>query len=349
MRRRSRRNVGATALAVLLGGILAGPGPAARSEPAAPMTVTLCTDLTLRFHPDSAATSVPPGMVAEDRGRVVRFSAELPVITVPHAITALLTVKPVPKTEREMFDRWDRAGNVRLVTEGRPDLELVRFMTAYGGRTEHAVDVTALAPLLRGRCTFRAFVDTWVSPGYRIDLALRYEPHPQQDNPTWVQPAFYTDAYDQQSALAGAEVTVDVPAASRRVILRYTSTGHCTDGIDADEFISKANVIAVDGVVVERFHPWRADCRDYRDRNPYTSHWADGSWSSDYSRSGWCPGVEVLPREIDLTDHLTPGRHRLRFAVEDVRPMDAQGHYGYWRISAHLVGWDHLPRLWRNE
>ena len=80
--------------------------------------------------------------------------------------------------------------------------------------------------------------------------------------------------------------------------------------------ISKANVISVDGVVVARFHPWRDDCRRFRDRNPYCARWTDGSWSSDYGRSGWCPGKD--------------------------------GHYGYWRLSAHLVGWDRPPRLWLN-
>ena len=47
-------------------------------------------------------------------------------------------------------------------------------------------------------------------------------------------------------------------------------------------------VLAVDGVVVARFHPWRDDCLEFRDRNPYCARWTDGSWSSDYSRSGWC-------------------------------------------------------------
>lgn len=147
----------------------------------------------------------------------------------------------------------------------------------------------------------------------------------------------------------GAAAAVEIPPVMARVVLEYFSTGHCTDGRDADEFVSKANVISVDGVVVERFHPWRDDCRRYRDRNPYTSHWTDGAWSSDYSRSGWCPGLELEPVEIDLADHLTPGRHTIRFVIEDMRPKDAEGNFGYWWVSAHVVGWDRPPALWRNE
>jgi hypothetical protein len=27
------------------------------------------------------------------------------------------------------------------------------------------------------------------------------------------------------------------------------------------------------------------------------------------------------------------------FNVEGVRPKDAEGHFGYWRVSAALLGW----------
>jgi hypothetical protein len=103
--------------------------------------------------------------------------------------------------------------------------------------------------------------------------------------------------------------------------------------------VSKDNVISVNRVVVERFRPWRNDCGRFRARNPYTRRWSDGWWSSDYSRSGWCPGDVVAPLRVDLTDHLTPGPHTIGFNVEGVRPRDEDDHYGYWRLSAYAVGW----------
>lgn len=302
----------------------------------------------IHFLPDSAGKYAAPGQTSEESGRVVRVQASLPRPTTPGRILAHLTIHPVPKDERAVYDRYDRAGNIRLVTPGRPDLEIVRFITAYGGRTDHVVDVSELAPLLQGKRDLRAFIDTWSSPGWRVDFSLDYEPDSTYDPPVWAEPVFYTDSMNRQDDDAGVEVPVDVPKGLARVVLRYFTTGHCTDGVDADEFISKANVISVDGVVVARFHPWRDDCRRFRDRNPYCARWTDGTWSSDYSRSGWCPGVEVLPREFDLTDSLTPGKHRIRFRVENMRPKDEAGNFGYWRISAGLVGWDHPPRLWRN-
>jgi hypothetical protein len=322
--------------------------PASAVQPA-PIAVELFRDCPLSYAPDSAPSRGVPGVSFEENGRTARVVADLPEIAPPHRITALVTVRPVARNDREVFDRYDRAGSVRLATEGCPDVEVVRFITPYGGRMDCEVDVTHLAPLLRGRRTFRAHIDTWSSPAWRIDVALRYTPVAQYDAATWATPLYFTDSFNRQSMPSGDSVTVEIPPGLARVVLRYLSTGHCTDGTDADEFVSKANVIAVDGVVVARLHPWRDDCRRFRDRNPYCARWTDGSWSSDYSRSGWCPGVEVLPVEFDLTDHLTPGRHAVRFEVEDMRPKDEKGNFGYWRISAHLVGWNKPPALWRNE
>ncbi|HEU4723899.1 MAG TPA: peptide-N-glycosidase F-related protein [Candidatus Eisenbacteria bacterium] len=314
-----------------------------------PTTVGIFHDVALHFHPDSASKFAQPSVAVEDKGRVARTTITLVDSKRPQRITALVSLRPVPKSDRDVADRYDRAGNVRLAIDGGPDLEILRFMTAYGGRTDYEVDVTHLAPLLRGRRTFRAYVDTWLSPAWRLDFSLRYTPADSLPVPTWAAPVYYSENFNAEANGAGESVTVTVPKGLSRVVMKYVSTGHCTDGRDEDEFVSKANVISVDGVVVARVHPWRDDCRRFRDRNPYCARWTDGSWSSDYSRSGWCPSQDVTPMEFDLTDHLTPGPHTVRFAVEGMRPKDKEGNYGYWRLSACLVGWDKPPALWRNE
>lgn len=311
--------------------------------------VAVFRDAAIRWSPDSIATFAKHGLAYQDGGRTATTTVTLPTQRAPHRITAVLNVHPVPKTDREVFDRYDRAGSIRITIPGAPDLEVLRFITSYGGRTDHEVDVTALAPLLQGRRTFTAHIDTWTSPAWTVDFSLRYTPVSDYDNASWAAPVYCTDNFNREKMPGGDSATVVIPPGLARVVLRYTATGHCTDGVDADEFVSKANVIAVDGVVVARFHPWRDDCRSFRDRNPYCARWTDGSWSSDYARSGWCPGVEVLPQEFDLTDHLRAGRHTVRIAIEDMRPKDAKGNYGYWRVAAAIVGWRTPPRLWRNE
>ncbi len=321
---------------------------AAPSFAAEPLCISLLDSVMVHFHADSAAKYAVPGDSVLDRGRLVTRPVELPALHGPHRIFADLTLIPTPKTEREVFDRWDRAGDVRLLLPGQPPVELVRFMTSYGGRTTHTVEVSDLSPLLRGAARVGAFVDTWLSPAWRVDCRLRYLPDTTYDNPTWAQPVLFEPGMNHEQHGPGITARVNIPAGMRCVVLRVLSTGHCTDGTDEDEFVSKAKVISVDGHVVHRMHPWRDDCRAFRDRNPYTARWTDGSWSSDYARSGWCPGDVVRPLEVDLTDALPPGAHTISYRIEDIRPRNPRGDFGYWHVSAALVGWDHPPRLWRN-
>lgn len=347
--RRFARTVAAALLAAMLAALDAADAqPRDRRDPETKL-VSVFRDVALHFHADSSGKFATRGVAVEDKGRVARATVTLPDSKRPGRIVAVVTLRPVPKTDRDVADRYDRAGNVRLAIDGAPDLELVRFMTAYGGRTDYEVDVSHLAPLLRGRRTFRAYVDTWVSPAWRLDFSLRFTPADSFPAPTWAAPLYYRENFNAEQDGGGEGATVTIPPGLSRVVMKYVSTGHCTDGRDEDEFVSKANVISVDGVVVARFHPWRDDCRRFRELNPYCARWTDGSWSSDYSRSGWCPSQAVPPVEFDLTDHLTPGAHTVRFAVEGMRPKDQEGNHGYWRLSACLVGWEKPPALWRNE
>jgi hypothetical protein len=121
--------------------------------------------------------------------------------------------------------------------------------------------------------------------------------------------------------------------------MHYLPSGHCTNGVGAEEFETKDHIITVDGGEVHRSRPWRDDCVNFRSLNPYCARWSDGHWSSDHSRSGWCPGDVVEPELLDLTDYLPPGNHTMTFFVDGIRPRDDQGHLGYWRVSAHLLGW----------
>jgi len=302
----------------------------------------------LHFNPDSSDYYVETPNIALDNGREAQTSATLPAYNADTRIFAHVILSPIPKSMLEVHDRWDRAGNLRLTNLDGPDIELVRFMTSYGGETTHTLDITHLAPLLTGKRDFIGFVDTWVSPGWMVSLDLEFAPDTSAHAPDWVAPVYFTTGFNAQDMPNGVDVEIHIPENFERVVLTYIVTGHCTDGRDEDEFVSKPNVISVDGVVVERLHPWRDDCREYRDRNPYTAKWTDGTWSSDYSRSGWCPGVEVDPIFIDLTDHLTVGEHTVHFEIEDMRPVDDDGNFGYWRISSHVVGWKEYPRLWMN-
>ena len=293
----------------------------------------------IHFTPDNPARYDTENVIANDNGRVITRLKSLPEFKAPVKIMANIKIHPITKDPLSVHDKWDRAGNIRLAVDGMPDIEIIKFVTAYGGYTEYSVDVSHLAPLLSGERTFKAFIDTWVSPAWKINFQLSYWLY-DLSNPDLIIPLMFTESFNAQDVSKdGILVDVEIPENVTSVKMHYLVSGHCTDGRDADEFISKYNVISVDGIVVYRYKPWRDDCKQFRAINPYTKRWSDGNWSSDYSRSGWCPGDIVEPLELDLSDHLTPGKHTVKFVIEDIRPKDENDHFGYWRVSSYLLGW----------
>jgi hypothetical protein len=304
-------------------------------------TIIIFNQDVIHFTPDEPSKYDTENIFANDNGRIISTHVLLPQYNKQSKITACLAIHPIPKDEVSVYDPWDRAGNIRLSIKGQPDIEIIKFITSYGGFTDFTVDVSDLAPLLTDSCTFKGFIDTWLTPGWKIDFRLIYEFREDNNDPDWASPLVYADSYTEADmGNNGLTITIEIPDDIKRVKMHYFVSGHCTDGTDADEFISKDNIIYIDDCLVYRYKPWRDDCREFRDVNPYTRRWSDGYWSSDFSRSGWCPGDMVTPLELDLTDHLTPGTHTVRVVIEDVRPKDENGNYGYWRASGFLFGWN---------
>lgn len=310
------------------------------------VTVTIFGNQGIQYSEEEAQRYASTTVSVTEGGRVVTRTVALPEFSGPVQIFAHVRTKPMPADSGGVCDKWDRAGNVRLVVHGSPDLEVVKFITAYGGASTHRVDVSHLAPLLRGTCTFRGFIDTWVSPAWRIDFSLEFVELQRGINPDWIKSLIYEENITEERMTRGPiSAAVMIPEEAGNVYLNYLVSGHCTDGTDADEFVSKDNVILVDGQEVYRFKPWREDCRQFRALNPYCRRWPDGSWSSDFSRSGWCPSDKVRPIRIDLTKYLDPGQHIISFYIEGIRPMGPNDHYGYWRASAYLMGWNNRHRI----
>lgn len=304
-----------------------------------PVTVHVFYENMIHFLPDDSGRYDTPVHKARDNGREVVRTVDLGDPPSPAVIKAHFSIKPIPKDEKDVYDRWDRAGHVRMSVPGMDDIEVVKFMTAYGGPSEYTVDVTHLAPLLQGKRTFTAWVDTWVSPAWRVDFSLEFRPVTAVETPDWVHGVFFELSMEEDEVRDDPMTRrVIIPTLAKKVVMHYLVSGHCTDGRGADEFESKDNVITVDGKEVWRFKPWRDDCWQFRTVNPYCRRWSDGSWSSDYSRSNWCPSDKVDPIVIDLTEHLTPGEHTIGFRVENIRPREGD-HLGYWRISSYLLAW----------
>ena len=140
----------------------------------------------------------------------------------------------------------------------------------------------------------------------------------------------YATMFDQDSLT----ITFTVPENVTNLKLRYITTGH--GGWDGgDEFNPKENEIFVDGKKVYGFIPWRTDCGTYRLTNPASGNFWNGTSSSDYSRSGWCPGTATNPIDIPIPS-LSAGKHTMKIAIKQGAPEGSS--FSSWNISGILIG-----------
>ena len=116
--------------------------------------------------------------------------------------------------------------------------------------------------------------------------------------------------------------------------LRYISTGHGGWG-EGDEFVPKTNTILIDGKVAFTHTPWRQDCGCYRDLNPVSGNFWNGLSSSDFSRSGWCPGTATQPVYFDMTPWADGEEHTLTIAIPQGKPVE--GMFSHWAVSGTLI------------
>ncbi|WP_163708617.1 PNGase F N-terminal domain-containing protein [Mangrovibacterium lignilyticum] len=247
-------------------------------------------------------------------------------------------------------------------TDYDPLIELMRFFTPFGvhhfnkkrdvgiqwsDSVTYKQDVSDLMPVLKGECWIGVFVGNYDGGGHKVSLNLKYYLNEQEvsEKPAkkyWVQPVFNTTnvlemAGQEYGTMFGTDtltVDFDVPEGVKNVTFRYITTGHGGWG-GGDEFVQKKNELFIDDEPFFSFTPWRVDCGTYRASNPASGNFWNGLSSSDYSRSGWCPGTVSYPYFTPV-DNLKPGKHRIRVYI----PLgEREGNmFSAWNVSGVFVG-----------
>ena len=140
--------------------------------------------------------------------------------------------------------------------------------------------------------------------------------------------------YGKLFATDSLTVTFTIPANATTAKLRYISTGHGGWG-EGDEFVPKQNTILIDGKTAFTHTPWRQDCGCYRDLNPVSGNFWNGLSSSDFSRSGWCPGTATQPVYFDFSPWADGEEHNLTVAIPQGKPVE--GMFSHWAVSGTLI------------
>lgn len=305
----------------------------AAALPASAQRVVVFEDTGVQYRGE-AAWRAHPGEQRRDGGRVVDKRVTLPQLDADAAVTARVSLTPVK-------DEVARAGSVQLVTADGQVIEMVKFVTGFGGRTRHQQDITPLKPLLaKGPVTVRVFIDTPTPRAWAVDVDLVVGPKPGEPA-VWTRAVVPPTTWEAQHFQGGRQrFTVTVPPGVGKVEMRYFATGHSTHVKDraGDEFNTRTHRIFVDGEPVYTARPWRTDGARFRAANPKAGRWNDRGKevrASDLPRSGWVAGDAVAPMTIDLTKHLTPGTHEIEYHIDGIKPASGGGK-GYWRVSSYV-------------
>ena len=156
---------------------------------------------------------------------------------------------------------------------------------------------------------------------------------PVETVPMWTGGG-YNDSYNSNQELK----EVQIPAGVKRVEFVAHITGHGMSGaMNCSEFCAHNHRIQVgDGAVHEKDHSAadvRRGCENEVRSGVVPNQF--GTWP--YGRAGWCPGLEVQPWRVDLTEELRPGStHTMRY-WSDVRGRPGTG--GNIRMVSWLVYW----------
>ena len=145
---------------------------------------------------------------------------------------------------------------------------------------------------------------------------------------------------------ANGNLQVDfvLPEGASDVAFHYHATGHGGHAT-GDEFVRCEHRIELDSTRVTHFTPWRDDCASFRRFNPSSGVWTERTYwrgdsideriaSSDYSRSGWCPGSQVDALTFPLKGIL-PGPHTLEISVPTAQPFN-DSEMNFWNVAGYL-------------
>ncbi len=194
-----------------------------------------------------------------------------------------------------------------------------------------------------------AWIGNYDAGGHTITVDIKSYPNgihvlnaEESEFPSEIIPLFNTcnvlemagQNYGKLFATDSLTVTFKLEDIDQYAQLRYISTGH--GGWDGgDEFVPKTNTILIDGKPAFTHTPWRQDCGCYRDLNPVSGNFWNGLSSSDYSRSGWCPGTATQPVYFDLSPWADGKEHTLTVAIPQGKPVE--GMFSHWAVSGALI------------
>jgi hypothetical protein len=189
-----------------------------------------------------------------------------------------------------------------------------------------------------GRRTFRwEFAPEWNTQPTATWLKLRFSNRGKGYRPDTVIAVAAGGAFNAMYNAGRMPVMAEIPADTQRVELYAVTTGHGAETNQCAEFCNHQHAYTVNGREHLQAFPEAQvpdGCVEMVDRGMTPNQY--GTWW--FGRGGWCPGMQVDPFVVDVTDEVPAGstaevRYEGRFGGR-APPPDASGNIA---LSAWLV------------
>jgi len=233
---------------------------------------------------------------------------------------------------------WDYLAHL-YVFDGEEQLELARFITTYHREGRFIVDATPMLVHLQdgGSRTFRwSFAPSWNTQPTATNLTLRFSNQgkgmrPVELVPLWSGGAFNSGYNDTQDT-----VRFTAPADAAKVELFAIITGHGADTDQCAEFCNHQHEFNIGRGSYVREHPTvgnQEGCIAETANGMTPNQW--GTWW--FGRGGWCPGQQVEPFVVDITEDITLGEETRARYFGLLRGQEPPDNAGNIVMTSHIV------------
>ena len=186
------------------------------------------------------------------------------------------------------------------------DEELGRWVTSYARSGHWISDVSPLlARFAQGGTQRVRFSSSYT---YENTLTLHLSNSDKAGTPSEIYPLFKGGSFNQDYNSRYEPIEVDIASDAKRVELFAVISGHGW-GAEVDncaEFCNHTHHFEVNGVEYTKEHTFVGNdkgCIDQIENGTVPNQF--GTWP--YGRGGWCPGKQVDPWIVDVTEAVTPG------------------------------------------
>jgi hypothetical protein len=245
---------------------------------------------------------------------------------------------------------WDYLADMHLCRTDDPevcDLEVGRWITAYGRPGRWVTDISSLLALVKeGGVRRFKMNNTWQA--YRLTLTFRLSNRSKGAVPVEFVPLWKGGWFNLDYNPAHPPIEVDIPDGAKRVEIVAYITGHgfAWDKANCAEFCNHQHHFTVNGTTYKKEHPEAGTNSGCLLRVPEgVTPNQFGTWP--LGRGGWCPGLDVAPWVADLTAAVHTGTNTIEYRAlyfnqpYDPKPSPDGGGAtpGNIAMSSYLVVW----------